>query len=151
MRPSTHVLHRNTFEERPRCSNTASRVGFYVRRRGFAHSRVSRGDSVNYPGRRVILLRSSATSMQDCWTERAVKSLTRLPEASANSKAVLRDRCFKSMDSRGSKGALERPSKTVTKSHLGKKRRDGGRNLRAPFMKRMTRGKLPTGLPSAPV
>ena len=59
--------------------------------------------------------------MQDCCTERAVKSLTRLPEASAKSKAVLRDRCFKSMASRGSNGGLERPSKTVTKSHLGKK------------------------------
>lgn len=68
-------------------------------------------------GHRTAELQSPWILRHEGATERAARSLTLSADVRANSKATLAERNFRSVFSKGSKGALDRAHKTSAKSH----------------------------------
>ncbi|XDV25278.1 hypothetical protein PO909_029222 [Leuciscus waleckii] len=82
-------------------------------------------------------------SMHAALTESACRSPMRFTEARASKNTVLKDRCFKSIDCKGSNGAPFMASRTVERSHTGTEGGLGGFSLLALLRKRKTKSFLP--------
>ncbi len=84
-----------------------------------------------------------ANSRHDGATDRACRSPTLFKEEMAKRNTVLTVRNLQGTSSRGSKGALERASRTTAKSQVGILGRTGGLSLLVPRRNRVTNGFLP--------
>ncbi|CAM4287606.1 unnamed protein product [Leuciscus chuanchicus] len=103
-----------------------------------------------YPGLglKETLTNPGAKSKQDSLTERACKSPTRFNEDKANKRETLRVRIRSGADSKGSKGAFVKPSRTIERSHEGTLGERAGFRRLTPRMKAETNLSFPRGISS---